>query len=122
MRGKRIFMVIVIAAAFSMMGLTTAAPAKEKAKSAKAEKSTSIEKSISGAGEAVQQAIRGKININQADLNMLTKLKGIGPDRAKAILDYRTKVGSFKKVEDLMKVKGIGKGLFEKIKPFISVK
>ena len=62
-----------------------------------------------------------KININQADAKALTTLKGIGKDRAVTIVEYREKNGPFKKIEDLMKVKGIGKKLFEKNKHLLSI-
>ena len=49
-----------------------------------------------------------KININQADAKALTTLKGIGKDRAVKIVEYRKQNGPFQKIEDIMKVKGIG--------------
>jgi competence protein ComEA len=61
------------------------------------------------------------ININQADAKTLTTLKGIGKDRAVKIIEYREKNGPFEKVEDLMKVKGIGKKIFEQNKNVLSV-
>ena len=48
------------------------------------------------------------ININTAKEEELEALPGIGPVRARAIVDYRDKHGPFKRVEDLDKVKGIG--------------
>jgi competence protein ComEA len=51
----------------------------------------------------------------------LTSLKGIGKDRAQRIVDYREKNGPFQKPEDLMKVKGIGKKVFEKNKDAIVI-
>ena len=62
-----------------------------------------------------------KININQADAKTLTTLKGIGKDRAVKIIEYREKNGLFQKIEDVMKVKGIGKKIFEKNKNVLSV-
>ncbi len=62
-----------------------------------------------------------KININTASAEELDKLPGIGPSIAKAIIDYRTKNGAFKKIEDINAVKGIGDALFEKIKDQITV-
>jgi competence protein ComEA len=62
-----------------------------------------------------------KININTASIEELDKLPGIGPSLAKAIIDYRTKNGPFKQIEDINEVKGIGDALFEKIKEQISV-
>ena len=62
-----------------------------------------------------------KININQADAKTLTTLKGIGKDRAVKIIEYRKENGPFQKIEDIMKVKGIGKKIFEQNKNVLSV-
>lgn len=62
-----------------------------------------------------------KININQADAKTLTTLNGIGKDRALKIIEYREQNGPFQKIEDLMKVKGIGKKVFEMNKDVITV-
>ena len=55
----------------------------------------------------------GKVNINKATVEELKTLKGVGEKKAEAIIEYRKKNGSFKTKEDLMKVRGIGKKLFE---------
>ena len=55
----------------------------------------------------------GKVNINTATVEELKTLKGVGEKKAEAIIEYRKKNGSFKTKEDLMKVRGIGKKLFE---------
>ncbi len=57
-----------------------------------------------------------KININTASVKELTKLKGIGPVLAERIIKYRQEHGPFQKVEDIIKVKGIGKKTFKAIK------
>jgi len=62
-----------------------------------------------------------KIDINTATMEELHSLKGIGHTKAVAIMEYR-KIHPFKKIEDIMKVKGIGKKTFEKIKSEIEVK
>ena len=55
------------------------------------------------------------VNINTADAPTLsTNIKGVGMKKAQAIIDYRKKNGKFNKIEDLMKVKGIGPKLLEK--------
>lgn len=61
-----------------------------------------------------------KVNINTANINELESLKGIGKAKAETIIEYR-KQHKFKKIEDIMKVKGIGKKLFEKIKDEINI-
>lgn len=48
------------------------------------------------------------ININTADVQTLTKLKGIGPKKAEAIVAWREANGDFKTVDQLLDVKGIG--------------
>lgn len=61
------------------------------------------------------------VNINTATQAQLEGLKGIGPAKAKAIVDYRTKNGPFKTVDELEKVPGIGPAILGKIKPEVSV-
>lgn len=63
----------------------------------------------------------GKININTADEATLTSLKGVGPAKAKAIIDYRQKNGPFKTVDDLVKVKGIGDKTVSRLRDQLSV-
>lgn len=70
--------------------------------------------------EAVQVA-KAQVNINKASAKELAALKGIGDGLATAIVDYRTKNGPFQKVEDLLKVKGIGKKKLASIQGQISV-
>jgi competence protein ComEA len=72
-------------------------------------------------GGSAPGAATGKININTASAEELDKLPGIGPSIAQAIIDYRTKNGLFKQIEDINDVKGIGDALFEKIKDQITV-
>ena len=51
-----------------------------------------------------------------ASSSELEALPGIGPAKAKAIVDYRQQHGAFKSVEELKNVKGIGEGIFSKLK------
>ena len=61
------------------------------------------------------------ININTAGPEELQKLNGVGPVTAQKIIDYRTKRGGFKSIEDLMNVSGIGAKTFEKLRDYVTV-
>lgn len=63
----------------------------------------------------------GKININTATKEELMTLRGIGEARAEDIIRYRESHGSFRKIEDIMKISGIKDAAFEKIKENITV-
>jgi len=62
-----------------------------------------------------------KVNINTASLEELQKLPRIGPQIAQRILDFRKENGSFKRTEDIMKVRGIGEKVYEQLKDMITV-
>ena len=62
------------------------------------------------------------VDINSADAATLMKvLKGVGPDKASAIITYREQNGAFKSADQLTEVKGIGKKLVEMNRDVIMV-
>jgi competence protein ComEA len=75
--------------------------------------------SIETAGNTAES--QGKIDLNKADVNQLQNLPGIGPAKAKAIIEYREKSGKFKAAEDLKNISGIGDKTFDKLKDLIVV-
>ena len=58
----------------------------------------------------------GQVHLNQANIDELQKLKGIGEKKAQAIVEYRQKNGGFKNIDEFKNVKGIGPAIFEKNK------
>jgi competence protein ComEA len=64
----------------------------------------------------------GAININKANSAQLQTLNGIGPTKAEEILKYRKSHGTFKTVNELVNVKGIGPKTMEKLKSQVSVR
>ena len=69
----------------------------------------------------VPEITTNKININSADIDQLSLIKGIGIKKAQAIVDYRTSHGKFTTLEEVVNVKGIGKGTLKKIMPYLTL-
>jgi len=70
---------------------------------------------------AAKPAATNIININTASAGELDGLPGVGAKTAARIVEYRQKNGPFKKVEELMNVRGVGEKNFLKLKPQITV-
>ncbi len=61
-----------------------------------------------------------KVSLNEASLEELMTLSGIGEAKAKSIIKYREEVGPFQTIEDLKEVEGIGDTIFDQIKENIT--
>ena len=70
--------------------------------------------------EGEEQSLQ-KIDINRAETWLLEALPGVGEVLAQRIVDYRSENGPFRRIEDLLKVSGIGTAKFEQIKDYITV-
>jgi comEA protein len=103
---RRILIAIAILATVGVAHPSIAAPQAAKA----------------GASAAKAKATASNpVNLNSASVAQLQTLPGIGASAAQRIIEYRQKNGSFKKIEELMNVKGIGEKSFLKLKPLITV-
>ena len=71
--------------------------------------------------QAQSKAPAKKIDINTANLEELQTLPRIGEKVAQRIIDYRKEHGPFKKIEELMKVRGVGEKIFKLLKDKIEV-
>jgi competence protein ComEA len=88
---------------FALSGPAAAAPIQEKAAASQAAPAPQV------------------VNINTAPADQLERLPGVGPKTAARIVEYRQKNGGFKKVEELMNVRGIGEKAFLKMKGQLTV-
>ncbi|MDH5676151.1 MAG: helix-hairpin-helix domain-containing protein [Myxococcales bacterium] len=98
-------------AAIAALGLALAAAGGAQAQA----------KSAAGASAAMQDDATLVVDLNRADEAELTRLPGIGPSKAQAILKLRERIKRFNKIEDLMRVKGIGRKTFRKLRPMLRV-
>lgn len=75
-------------------------------------------RNITASGALQTVGSQRKINLNNASIEDLIVLPGIGPALAGRIVRYRTEYGPFKKAEDLTFVPGIGKTLLQRLLPY----
>lgn len=61
------------------------------------------------------------VDLNSATEKQLEQLPGVGPTTAKAIVEFRTKAGRFRRVEDLLVIRGISESKLEKIRPYVII-
>ncbi|HWI51875.1 MAG TPA: helix-hairpin-helix domain-containing protein [Symbiobacteriaceae bacterium] len=76
---------------------------------------------VSGQAAAKPAAAPAKVNVNTGTVAQFDALPNVSPTVAKNIVDYRSKNGPFKKLEDLDKVSGIGPATLEKMRPYLTL-
>ena len=82
------------------------------------ESSSSPTHSVSSASRGTRG---GKVNLNRANLSELDGLPGVGPVLAARIIEWRSKNGNFKSVDELRRVSGIGDAKFNELKEVVVV-
>ena len=71
--------------------------------------------------ETEPEGMASRVNLNTADAAALESLPGIGPALAQRIIDYRMANGPFQTTAEIQDVRGIGAGIYAKIKDSITV-
>jgi len=102
-----------------LVSLLLAPALSASAQAAKGPRSNAPAAASSASPVPAPASVSGVINLNTASLEELTRLPGVGPSRAKAIVELRTKMNGFKSTEDLMRVRGIGRKTFRKLEPML---
>lgn len=75
---------------------------------------------LAAPAEAAKKVVTGVVNLNTATAGQLDELPGVGEKAAKKIIEYRQKT-PFRRIEEIVKVKGFGKKKFDKLKPHLAV-
>ena len=112
-----VFAIVILLAA--LVASASTIYAEQAAKAAPAAKAGSAAKG--GSAAKARATADSPVNLNSASVAQLQTLPGIGASTAQRIVEFRQKNGSFKKIEELMNVKGIGEKSFLKLKPLITV-
>jgi len=73
------------------------------------------------AGTKTEVPDAAQIDINNASAEQLTAIPGIGKVMSERIVQFRDEHGAFKRIEDLLKIKGIGEKSFQKIRPYVRI-
>ncbi len=73
----------------------------------------------STAAPAARASPESPVYLNHASVDELRRLPGVGPKRAEAILVLRQRLGRFHRVEDLLRVKGVGRSTLKKWRPLV---
>ena len=111
---------VIIVYSFAEVANFTATKEQEKIEQESCVKQSEV---INGAcieSEVIDDLASTKISINEASLEELMQLPGIGESKAQAIIEYRDQVGVFQTIEELKEVSGIGEALFDQIKENIT--
>ena len=82
---------------------------------------TTTSKPTSRSAHSTTAASTPRMNLNEANASQLERLPRIGPKLAERILEYRNEHGPFQRVQDLVKVSGIGEKTLARLEPLLLV-
>jgi competence protein ComEA len=102
---------------YALLGLCCTVPARTLAQESEA--AAPAHGGVSS--ETAAAAAHGVVNINTATADELERLPSIGPARARAILELRAKLTRFATIDQLLRVKGIGRATFRKLRPLLTL-
>lgn len=104
----------------SLMALVLVASTWTSALSAQRRPAAAPDRAEEQHAAADSSAGEGVVNIQTASLDELQRLPGIGPSKAAAIVAQRERA-AFRRIEDIMRVRGIGRATFRRLRPMLTV-
>lgn len=117
---------IIFFASFALVLSTTTASAQTSEHASSKNKSSEHASSRDKGANKIASQSNGEsgiqpVNLNTADEAQLVTLPGIGPSKAKAIIALRQKRKGFRKVHEILRVRGIGRKTLRKLMPYLSI-
>ncbi len=76
---------------------------------------------VTSCGICDKQPPAKPLDLNAATVEQLERLPGVGPRTAQEIVKFREKSGPFRRVEDLLAIRGITKRRLERLRPYVTV-
>ena len=118
MKKVHVFGYALVIGLFVFAAATSMAQQAEKAGTAQQAEKPAV-KHHAAKDKASGPLLTGKLNINTASAEQIEMLPGLGASKAKAIIDYRSSNGNFKKIEDLENIKGIKEKKVAQFKDYV---
>ncbi len=115
MNRNRWSMWVAVAALCASLGIGSSALAQTRGRAG------GVAPAAARVGAEPAQGATGTLNLNSASAEELERLPGVGPAKAAAILALRQRMGRFQHVEDVLRVRGIGRATFRRLRPMLTL-